>query len=216
MKTLTALFFFSAFAGSVATAQIPPMPDSSGSAQYWQASLAAETNKDYDTALMQAAAYQNAGGDPFYANLRTAWLSYLKKDYKNADVHYDKAEQLRPSSINPLLGLMYVAVAQGDAAAIEKAAENVLHVDPLNYQAQMTSAEQQYASKNYAVALADYRRVLVYYPDDTTALSGEAWSLYSLGRIKEATADFQLLLGLNSSDTWARKGLNLCQGKTTD
>jgi len=213
MKKLPAILLFSIMTSGVVMAQAAPGADP---AQFWQASLGAETNKDYDTALSQTAAYQTAGGDPFLATLRTAWLAYLKKDYKNATLHYNEAERLRPSSINPLLGLMYVAVAQSDAAATEKAAENVLHVDPLNYQAQMVAAAQQYASKNYASALASYRRVLTYYPDDLTALSGEAWSLYFLGRVKEAATDFQLLLGINASDTAARKGLNLCLGKATD
>jgi tetratricopeptide (TPR) repeat protein len=215
MKKLPALLLFSALTSGLVLAQTETATNS-GPAPFWQASLTAETNKDYDSALKQTAAYQAAGGDVFLATLRTAWLSYLKKDYKNAALNYAEAERLRPSSINPLLGLMYVSVAQGDAAAIEKAAEDVLHVDPLNYQAQMLDASQQYASKNYAIALASYRRVLTYYPDDLTALSGEAWSLYYLGRAKEATADFKLLLGINSSDTWAQKGLSLSDVKTND
>jgi tetratricopeptide (TPR) repeat protein len=216
MKKLPTLLLFTALTGSLAFAQTVPASNPQGSSQYWQASLTAETSKDYDLALKQIAAYQAAGGDTFLANLRTAWLCYLKKDYKKAAQYYDEAERLRPSSINPLLGLMYVNVALGDAAATEKAAENVLHVDPLNYQAQMMAAAQQYALKNYAMALASYRRVLNYYPDDLTALSGEAWSLYYLGRVKEAKADFEILLGINSSDIWAVKGLNLCNGKSTD
>jgi tetratricopeptide (TPR) repeat protein len=213
MKKFSALLLFSAMTSGLGFGQTTPATDS---AQFWQASLTAETNKDYETAIKQTTTYQAAGGDTFLATLRSAWLSYLKKDYKNATLYYDAAEQLRPSSINPLLGLMYVSAAQGDAAAIEKAAENVLHVDPLNYQAQMLDASQQYASKNYALALGGYRRVLTYYPDDLTALSGEAWSLYYLGRLKEATADFKLLLGINSSDTWAQKGLSLSDVKTND
>ena len=215
MKKLPTLLLFSALTSGLVLAQTAPATES-GSAQFWQASLTAETNKDYDAAIKQTAAYQAAGGDTFLATLRSAWLSYLKKDYKNAALYYTEAERLRPSSINPLLGLMYVSAAQGDTAAIEKAAENVLHVDPLNYQAQMLDASQQYASKNYAIALASYRRVLTYYPDDLTALSGEAWSLYYLGRTKEATADFKILLGINSSDTWAQKGLSLSDVKTND
>ena len=100
--------------------------------------------------------------------------------------------------------------------AIEKAAETVLHVDPLNYRAQMVSAYQQYTAKNYAVALASYRRVLTYYPDDMTALSGEAWSLYYLGQSDKAAIDFETLLGVNSDDSWAQKGLALCQARTTN
>jgi tetratricopeptide (TPR) repeat protein len=217
MKKLPKLFLFSALTSSVALAQPTPSTNSDGSSPYWQASLTSETNKDYDSALSQVSSYQSAGGDAFLANLRLAWLAYLKKDYKSAAQYYDAAEHLRPSAINPLLGLMYVSVAVGDSAAVEKAAENVLHVDPLNYQAQMLTAARLYSTKSYAMALASYRRVLTYYPDDLTALSGEAWSLYYLGHIKEATADFHVLLGINSSDTWAQKGLQLCEeGKATD
>jgi len=217
MKKLPKLLLFSALAGSVAFGQPASTATAAGSSPYWQASLSSETSKDYESALSQVAAYQTAGGDAFLASLRLAWLSYLKKDYKSAAEHYDEAERLRPSAINPLLGLMYVSVAVGEPAAIEKAAENVLHVDPLNYQAQMLAAARQYSSKNYAMALASYRRVLTYYPDDLTALSGEAWSLYYLGHLKEASADFHLLSGINSSDTWAQKGLQLCaEGKATD
>ena len=212
MKTLPALFFFSALTG-IGVGQITPDSSPTGSAQYWQASLTAETSKDYESALNQISIYQNNGGDAFLGNLRAAWLCYLKKDYKDATLHYNEAERLRPSSINPLLGLMYVSLAQGDFAATQKAAENVLHVDPLNYSAQMITAAQDYTLKNYDKALAGYRRVLTYYPDDLTALSGEAWSLYFLGRIKEATTDFQLLLGINSTDTYALKGFHLCQSQ---
>jgi len=187
-----------------------------GSAQLWQASLTAEYNKDYDSALKQVLAYQTAGGNAFLANIRTAWLYYLKHDYQNAAKYYVEAERLQPSSINPLLGLMQVSQAQGDSTSIEKAAESVLHVDPLNYRAQMVSAYQQYTAKNYAVALASYRRVLTYYPDDMTALSGEAWSLYYLGQSDKAAIDFETLLGVNSDDSWAQKGLALCQARTTN
>jgi len=187
-----------------------------GPGQFWQASLTAETNKDYDSALSQITAYQSSGGNAFLANLRAAWLYYLKRDYANAAKYYNEAERLQPSSINPLLGLMNVCVAQGNGTQINQAAQNVLHVDPLNYRAQMVAAYQQYTARNYAVALATYRRVLTYYPDDMTALSGEAWSLYYLGQGDKAAIDFQTLLSVNAADSWAQKGLALCQAQKGD
>jgi tetratricopeptide (TPR) repeat protein len=213
MKRISALLFLSTLTSGLASAQAPSATGSGDSGQFWQASLTSETNKDYDSALKQITAYETSGGNAFLANLRAAWLYYLKQDYANAASHYNEAERLQPSSINPLLGLMNVSEAQGNTAAIEKAAENVLHLDPLNYRAQMASAYQYYSAKNYAVALATYRRVLTYYPDDMTALSGEAWSLYYLGQGEKAAVDFQTLLSVNSNDLWAQKGLALCQGQ---
>jgi tetratricopeptide (TPR) repeat protein len=213
MKRLPALLFISALTSGLVSAQTTPETNSTGPARFWQASLTSETNKDYDSALNQITAYQTSGGDAFLANLRAAWLYYLKQDYQNSARLYLEAERLQPSSINPLLGLMNVSETQGNAAEIQKAAENVLHLDPLNYRAQMVAAYQQYTAKNYAAALATYRRVLTYYPDDMTALSGEAWSLYYLGQGEKAAVDFQILLGINSNDSWAQKGLALCQAQ---
>jgi len=211
MKRLPSLFFLSALTSGLVSAQTDT-PAATGKSQYWQASLTAETKKDYDGALTQVNSYQTAGGSPFFANLRLGWLSYLKHDYPNAAKYYNEAEQIEPTAINPLLGLMNVSEAQGDPAEIIKSVENVLHLDPLNYQAQMVGAARHYLSKEYAMSYAAYHRVLISYPDDLIALSGEAWSLYYLGRTKEAEAGFQTLLDLNSNDTWAKKGLALCTG----
>jgi tetratricopeptide (TPR) repeat protein len=213
MKRFSALLFVSALTSGLVSAQTTPGTGSAGPAQFWQASLTSETNKDYDAALSQVTSYQTSGGNAFLANLRAAWLYYLKQDYANAGRRYNEAERLQPTSINPLLGLIDVSEAQGNADEIQKAAENVLHLDPLNYRAQMVSAYQHYTAKNYALALAAYRRVLAYYPDDMTALSGEAWSLYHLGQGDKATTDFQTLLSINSNDSWAQKGLALCQAQ---
>lgn len=210
MKRIPSLIFLSAFGGGLVSAQTAA-PASGSSAQYWQASLTAEMSKDYDSALSDLNLYQNNGGNAFLASLRTAWLYYLKQDYGNAVRYYNAAEKLEPTSINPLLGLLNVSEAQGDNTAIEKSAEDVLHLDPLNYRAQMAVAYRHYLAKDYAMALAAYRRVLTYYPDDLTALSGEAWSLLYLGQQDKAEADFKTLLGINANDAWAQKGLALCQ-----
>ena len=213
MKRLPALLFLSALTSGLASAQAPAQAPASGSAQSWQASLSAESSRDYDSALKQVTAYQSSGGNAFLATIRTAWLYYLKQDYQNAAKFYLQAERLQPSSINPLLGLLRVSEAENDGAGIQKAAQSVLHVDPLNYRAQMASAYQQYTARSYAMALASYRRVLTYYPDDMTALSGEGWSLYYLGQRDEAAIDFQTLLGINAEDAWAQKGYALCQAQ---
>jgi tetratricopeptide (TPR) repeat protein len=215
MKRLPSLLFLSAFGGGLVSAQSADQA-SNHTSQYWQASLIAETSKDYDLALTDVTEYQNAGGNAFLASLRTAWLYYLKQDYANAVKFYNAAEKLEPTSINPLLGLMNVSEAQADSATIEKSAEDVLHLDPLNYRAQMAIAYRHYLAKEYAMALASYRRVLTYYPDDMTALSGEAWSLFYLGQGDKAEADFKTLLGVNANDMWAQKGLALCQESKTN
>jgi tetratricopeptide (TPR) repeat protein len=215
MKRLPALFIFSTMMSGLAFPQAKSDAGSTGT-NFWQASVTAETNKDYDMALTQLNSYQRAGGDPFLAYLRAGWLYYLKQDYKNAAKCYSEAERLQPSSINPMLGMLNVSQAEGDAVEIGKAVDNVLHTDPLNYRAQMAGAAQQFTAKSYGPALAAYRRVLVYYPDDLEARSGEAWCLYYLGDRDKAAADFQVLLGVNPEYPWAQRGLDLSQNKASN
>lgn len=181
---------------------------------FWQASLTAEKNKEYDIALQQVQNFRQNGGDPFLASLRTGWIDYLKQDYKAACDNYNEAARLHPSALNPLLGLLSVAQAQDDATEIRRTVDAVLHVDPLNYRAQMAAAALQFKTQNYREALSYYRRVLQYYPDDLDALSGEAWSCAYLGQQQQAAADFQALLNVNPDYPNAQQGLDLAQAKS--
>ena len=85
---------------------------------------------------------------------------------------------MQPTAINPLLGLLSTAQIKNDANGVRLAAQSLLHVDPLNYRAQMALAYVEFYAKNYQQALAGYKRVLFVYPDDLEATSGAAWSSY--------------------------------------
>jgi len=84
-------------------------------------------------------------------------------------------------------------------------------LEPLSYHSLMVNGARYYTAKNYALALANYRQALSLRPDDATALSGEAWSLYYLGLGDQAAKDFQTLLKFNANDSWAREGISLCR-----
>jgi Flp pilus assembly protein TadD len=104
-------------------------------------------------------------------------------------------------------GLLFAPAPARDFAAHRM----ITPAPPLDYRAHMVIAYRHYLDKNYRLALATYRRVLVDFPTDPTALSGEAWSLYYLGDESRAAADFRRLLYANASDSWARMGLDLCE-----
>jgi tetratricopeptide (TPR) repeat protein len=203
---------FLLLAASIADSKSAPATTFKSPSAFWEASVTAETNKDYDTAIRQLVDFQQTGGDPFLFDLRAGWLYYLKRDNAKARECYNEAARLQPSAINPLLGLLNVAEAGGDATEIRKAVDGVLRVDPINYTAQMAGAALQFKAQNYRESLSYYRRVLQYYPDDLAALSGEAWSLYQQGQGKLAAADFQILLGVNPDYPNARQGFDLAQG----
>jgi tetratricopeptide (TPR) repeat protein len=83
-------------------------------------------------------------------------------------------------------------------------------VETQSYHSLMVNGARQYTAKNYALALSSYRRALAIRPDDVTALSGEAWSLYFLGQGEQAAKDFQAILKHDANDSWAREGMALC------
>ena len=192
------------------------LPDTSAHAEnpaalssYWKASTDAEYRKDYTEALKQTAAFSQQGGDQFLALLRAGWLYYLSKDYDKAAGQYALASRMQPTAINPLLGLLSTAQAKNDGRGVRLAAESLLHVDPLNYRAQMALAYVDFEDKNYQQALSGYRRVLFVYPDDLEATSGAAWSAYYLGLKSDAAGGFRKLLSVNADYPMAASGLEL-------
>ncbi len=80
-----------------------------------------------------------------------------------------------------------------------------------SYHSLMVNGARHYTARYYALALSDYRRALALRPNDVTALSGEAWSLYHLGQGELAAKDFEAILEQDAHDSWAREGLALCE-----
>jgi tetratricopeptide (TPR) repeat protein len=194
-------------AGSATRSGSTPVQTSTDLAVSWKASLAAETNKDYDEALNQLRVYLAGGGDKFMATLRAGWLMYSKGDYTGANLNYGNASRMQPTALNPLLGLMYTAIALNDRVKIMQTAENVLKVEPTNYKGQVAIAEVCYSSGDYHRARSAYRRVLAYYPDDAYAINGASWSALLTGERAEAVEGFKKLLSMNPDYPNAADGL---------
>lgn len=182
-------------------------------AQSWTASLEAETNKKLDVAIADVRAFQQAGGDPFLASERLGWLSYSSGDYGAAEQFYGLASRVIPTAINPLLGLLNTAQAQKDPAKIERAAGSLLHTEPSNYRAQMALGQLHLSARDYPRAASEFRRVLLYYPDDLDATSGLAWAAYYLGGKREALALFQRILTVSPDYAYAQRGLDLASAQ---
>ena len=205
LPLIAAVSYISASRG--ATTTDPAVP-----AQFWAASVQAETNKDYDEALKQVSSYQQAGGDSFMVSMRTAWLYYLKANYAQAEQFYISASSLKPSALNPVLGLLTVAQATQDKKKVELAGEGVLRLDPTNYRANMALGGVYLADHDYLRALSAYRRVLVSYPDDNDARSGGAWAAYYLGQKSEARDGFWTILTMVPTYPYAQRGFQLASG----
>jgi TolA-binding protein len=114
--------------------------------------------------------------------------------------------------MKPITGLITIPAPERDFWPNRVTTPAPPPVPRIDYRSQMVIAYRHYLDKDYNLALATYRRVLADYPGDAIALSGEAWSLYYLGDGYRAAVDFRALLHANAADSWARKGLDLCEG----
>lgn len=179
----------------------------------WTASVAAEKNQDYATAIQKVSDFMQGGGDLFMGALRTGWLQYMSGDYPKAERAYSKAAQLQPSSINALLGVLNATRAQLDPVKAERAATAVLKVEPSNYTALLALAGLHYATGDYRKSASAYRRLLVTYPDDLDGLSGAAWSSLNLGDKNAALTDFTRLLSISPEYSQAAAGYEKAGGR---
>lgn len=193
--------------------QEPAAVATPSSAQYWAASVEAETAKEYDKAIEQIMLYQKNDGDNFLSMLRYAWLNYLKGDWEKAENGYNNALKLERSSLNAALGLLDVAQAKQEQKAIVAAAETVLRISPYNYRALMIVGAYQYQDKDYRKSAVTYHKVLLVYPDDIDAMSGAAWADFYTGAKREALAGFKKILSMKPDYTYAQQGYDLLMKK---
>ena len=177
--------------------------------QLWQESATAETNGDTAAALEKLSAYSKSGGDPFLVSLRSGWLNYSAKSYDQAATQYIAAMKLRPTALNPRIGLLKVAQGKAESALILRAADGVLKVDPNNYSALMAMAWETFQTKDYRRAKAFYQRALDLYPEDQDAMSGTAWCYFFTGMKRDARDGFLKLMSLNPEYPHVREGLSL-------
>ncbi len=192
------------FLAALAAQPVVAAPDGLG--KLCAASTKAELAKDYPTAIRHMRAFEQRGGEPFFAALRLGWLYCGNGNFPAAQRCYGQAVELQPAAINARLGVLNAAVAIKDVRGTAQAAAAVLKVEPTNYLALTALAGLHFAQKNYAQAAADYARILVNYPDDPDALSGAAWSALRAGDKASARPRFELLLGRNPDYPLAQEG----------
>ncbi|MCP5558312.1 MAG: tetratricopeptide repeat protein [Verrucomicrobiaceae bacterium] len=178
-------------------------------AERWAASVSAEQSGDFAEALNQAGAWMAASGDNYLGVLRAGWLNYSAQDYPKAAAYYAQAAKTQPTALTPLLGLLTVAQAMGDAEKIQSSADRVLKIEPTNYKALMAAGGALLARGDHRKARGFYARVLAIYPEDTDAQSGAAWCSFYLGDRREALKAFQAIAMVNPSYPFVQEGLDL-------
>ncbi len=92
---------------------------------------------------------------PWFWNLASGYLHFLKKDYKNAGIFYDRAERTIPSKdtlINAQYKLLKTLLHVAQLKKLDKTTEDAL-VEPLNWLADIRDQKKQFKDFRYTDAL---------------------------------------------------------------
>lgn len=173
-------------------------------ASLYEKSYRAEAALDYAGAMSALGEVVATWPNGYTVNVRLGWLNYLSGRYGESRACYEKARSAMPTSIEALLGLANVALAQGKYETAEGTLKKVLEMDPLNYTAGLKRSLACRMLKKPKEAEAIARKLLAYYPADVSLLVEYGWARWAVGDLTTATAVFNDVLTLDSGNAAAK------------
>ncbi|MCK9290791.1 MAG: tetratricopeptide repeat protein [Bacteroidales bacterium] len=175
--------------------------------QAFELSYIAEAKGDYNMAIHHlTSVYQT---ESYEINIRLGWLNYVSGRFTEALPYYQKCIALMPMSIEARLGFINPSAALGNWTAVEQQYLEILRLDPMNTIANYRMGLLNYGKDNYVEALKYFNKVLNLYPFDYDTVVMVGWSLYKIGKLREAKVMFQKTLLIKPNDSSALEGLSL-------
>ncbi|MBA2847932.1 tetratricopeptide repeat protein [Thermosulfuriphilus ammonigenes] len=143
----------------------------------------------------------------YLLNLRLGWLYYLSGKYGDAIAYYQKAAEVRPESIEPLLGLSLPLMARGNWGKVERLMNRIISKDPYNYYANLRLAVALRLQNKAPLAEKVARKMLKLYPSSLDFLVELGRIFTWQGKKKEARQIFLRVLLLDPQNVAAREAL---------
>ncbi len=203
IKIITALILFF----SVSFTHPPQKNDDKIRA--FTASVQEETSKNYPKAIQGMLDILDSYKTDYLVNLRLGWLYYLSKEYETSVKYYQEAIRLSDNSIESLLGITmpYAELKKWDT--VQEMYKNIIAKDKYHYTANLRMGQIYFNVANYVMAKKYFETVYENYPGDYETNLYMGWNYYYLGSRTKAQFYFINAIVLNSSDTSAKKGLEL-------
>jgi tetratricopeptide (TPR) repeat protein len=174
--------------------------------ELFESSFQAEAASKLEDALKDVLKILNHDPQNYVAQLRAGWLYYLKGDLDSSVKSYRKAVSLKPSAVEPQLGLVRPLQAQRNWKDAEEAAKAVLKKAPRNYTA-LTRLAEVYTSLGRHDEAAEVRTGIVLdYPTDVETMLGQAWNYLQMGQMRRAQPLYRAVADLY--DTSLGRGAN--------
>jgi tetratricopeptide (TPR) repeat protein len=171
-------------------------------------SYVAEAKLQYDKAIEAIMPLYQIDTQSYFLNIRLGWLFYLKGPLKNAESHYQKAIEIKPSSVEARAGLYKVYLAKGQLDQAVDPARQLLKVDPQNYTAHLQLAHVLYTQQKFKDALIVVDTIRKNYPIDLGVLEQRVLILFKMPDLRAAAIDaFRELITIYPQSTVVTQGL---------
>ena len=159
---------------------------------------------DYDDAIKVLIPVYEKNKNGYRVNLRLAWLFFLKKRYKNAINHYQKALFVAPKSIEAYLGLLRSYLRIRDFQKAVTIGSVILKIDYYNFYGNYYLMLALKSKKNYTEALSIANKMLTLYPTSILYLEQLA-DITKRKNPKKAIALYKNILILDPNNVTAKQ-----------
>ena len=179
-------------------------------AAHFSTSVELETKGKYQDALDALLKVTDQRKSSYMYHLRKGWLLYLLGKYDDSIAAYKKAIAKDSGSLEAKLGIIPPQLAARKWVDAERAALEVLKLDPRNYLGLSRLAYAYYNLTRFSDAAKAYKKVLDLYPGDVDMRSGYAWALFKHGKYEAAKKEFKHILEFAPKHSASLQGIGLC------
>lgn len=173
----------------------------------FQKSYKYESDGKYQLAIDEL---KKVKADTYALNIRLGWLSYLAGKYKEAEVYYAKAIQLRPTAVEARLGYVLPAAKLKDWSRVGAQYDAILKLDPGNYKANYYRGLMFYNTGNYKQAAHYLDKITELYPFDYDAVILAGWNAFFMHKKDKAKTLFNQAKLIQPGSASANEGLKKC------
>lgn len=170
-------------------------------------SLQYEQSQNYKDAIRALIPLYKANKKLYTINLRIGWLFYLSGNYANSIKHYQKAIQLAPEAVEPLIGKLLPLLAQQHYKDVELTAYKILRIDSHNYYANLRLIIALRLQHKFDLAKSALQKMRMLYPGDIVFIEQEALIYEQNKNFIKATELYRKLLNLDPENLSAKRYL---------
>lgn len=157
-----------------------------------------EYNLKYSKAIELLTPFSSA--NTYEIHVRLAWLYYCNAKFNDASMHYKKAVELAPKSLEARMGYVYALASLEKWDLVIEQYKTILTIDPTHAVANYNLALIYFNRADYKTALPYINTYIASYPFNFDGVNLAGWIKFNLGNKDEAISYFKKALLLSPDE----------------